>query len=151
MYLIHFFNAQGKYQVPVYQEDVHAMVEVVFTYKDLVPGIRVTQVDEVVFETVQGSVVWPKIAADALAAMAEAFPPALRASALDVLSGYRQSVARAEAAGAGEQELAFAQLRAAEIPLLAYAASEGLNLNGYGYRPAEVIITEIEEADLTGD
>lgn len=146
MYLIHFFSSKGKYQTPVYQDDAHAMVEVVFTYKDLVPGIRVTQADEVVFETEHGRVVWPDIAADALAAMVLAFPPAAKVPALNVLDGYRRATDRAFAADGDTRELTFSHLRAAEIPLLAYAACEGLNLNAFGYRPAEDIITEISAA-----
>jgi hypothetical protein len=55
------------------------------------------------------------------------------------------SVSSALASSAESLELASSQLRAAEVPLLAYAACEGLNLNAYGYRPAEVIITELSE------
>jgi hypothetical protein len=111
--LIHFFNAQGKYQVPVYQADVKAMVEIVVTYKNLVPGIRVTQHDEVVFETDRGTVIWPEISTEALAGMREAYPSAAKAAALDVLQGYMKAVDSAVAAGTDTRELTFAQLCAA--------------------------------------
>lgn len=148
MYLIYFFNAQGNYQVPVYQSDMKAALGIVFTYMDLVPVIRVTQADEVVFETERGKVIWPEIERDTLVDVAKAYPPAAKASALDALPGYIAAIDRAMAAEPQALELAFTQLRAGEIPLLAYAASEGLNLNAYGYRPAEVVITELSERDL---
>lgn len=151
MYRVYFFNAQGKYQVPIYQEDLRACLELVFTYKDLVPGIRVTQSDEVVFETERGAVVWPELDADQLESMAANFPPAAKQATLELLPQYLDAVERAKSADAGEFELASALLRAAELPLLANAAHEDLNLLQFGYRPAEVIITEIEEADLAGD
>lgn len=145
MYLIHFFNAQGNYQVPVYQSDMKATLGIVFTYMKLVPGIRVTQSDEVVFETERGKVIWPEIDGDTLVDVTRAYPPAAKASALDVLPGYITAMDQAMSAAPQARELAFNHLREAEIPLLAYAASEGLNLNGYGYRPAEVVITELSE------
>jgi len=145
MYLIYFFNAQGNYQVPIYQADMKATLAIVFTYMELVPGIRVTESDEVVFETVRGKVIWPDIERDTLDDVAKAYPPAAKASALDVLPGYITAMDRAISAEPQALELAFSQLRAAEIPLLAYAASEGLNLNEYAYRPAEVVITELSE------
>lgn len=145
MYRIHFFNDQGKYQVPIYREDVKATLEIVFTYKNLVPGIRVTQSDEVVFETEFGRVVWPEIEQDQLAEVERAFPPAPKASALDALPVYMAAIDRARDADLGSREPAFNQLRSAEVPLLAYAASEGLNLNHYAYRQAEEIIYEISE------
>lgn len=145
MYRIHFFNEQGLYQVPVYKEDMKATLEIVFTYKALVPGIRVTEFDEVVFETERGRVVWPEIDTDTLTEVELAYPPAVKVSALDVLPSYMSAVDRARAADRRSRETAFAQLRAEEVPLLAYAANEGLNLNNYGYQPAELIITEISE------
>ncbi len=145
MYRIYFFNAQGQYQVPVYSELVQSTIEIVFTFKDVVPGIRVTASDEVVFETEQGKVIWPEFEEVALAHLVKAYPPAMKVSALDVLPGYLSAVDRAKSAGPEERSLAFAQLRAAELPLLANAASEGLNLNEYAYRSAELIITELSE------
>lgn len=151
MYLVYLFNALGKYQVPIYQDDLRASLELVFTYKDLVPRIRVTQSDEVVFETERGVVLWPEIQPDDVAAMVVNFPPAEKHAALELLPLYLDAVDRARSAHASEFELACALLRAAELPLLANAAQEALNLLEHGYRPAEVIITEIEEADLAGD
>lgn len=151
MYRVYFFNAQGMYQVPIYQEDLPACLELVFTYKDLVPGIRVTQSDEVVFETERGAVVWPELDQDQLQSMAARFPPAAKQATLELMPLYLDAVDRATSAGESEFALACAMLRAAELPLLANAAREALNLNQFGYRSAEVIITEIEEADLAGD
>jgi hypothetical protein len=82
MYKIHFFNAQGMYQVPIYRTDLNGMMEIVFSYKDLVPGIRVTEADEVVFETERGVVIWPEIPDDTLSKMAMTFPPVAKVSAL---------------------------------------------------------------------
>jgi hypothetical protein len=150
MYRVYFFNAQGKYQVPIYQEDMRACLELVFTYKDLVPGIRVTQSDEVVFETERGAVLWPDIDAAAVEAIEGNFPPAAEQATLGLMPKYLDSVQRARSADASEFELASSLLRAAELPLLANAAREALNLLEYGYRPVEVVLTEIEEADLAG-
>lgn len=151
MYLIHFFNAQGRYQTPIYQQDTQAALEIVFTYKDLVPRIMVTVNDESAFETERGRVVWPELAEEAIDRLQRAFPAAAAGSALGLLPGYLAEVSRTQMACPELAELAYTQLRAAEIPLLAYAACEGLNLLAHGYQPAEAIISKLMEWHGAGD
>ena len=147
MYKIYFFNNQGMYQVPIYRSEMETALEIVLTFKSVVPGIRVTQSDEVVLESQGSQVVWPEIDEATLAELASRFPSAVATSTVELLPGYFSVMEEAIGSDAESAELVVSRLRAAELQLLAQAAREGLNLNLHGYRPAEVIITELSERD----
>lgn len=147
MYKIYFFNNQGMYQVPIYRSEMETALVIVLTFKSVVPGIRVTQSDEVVLESQGSEVVWPEIDEATLGELARRFPPAVATPTVELLPEYFSAMEEAIGSDSASGELVASRLRDAELQLLAQAAREGLNLNLHGYRPAEVILTELSERD----
>lgn len=144
MYQVYFYNRSGQYQVPIYLESDEAVIGCVFRYIRAVPKILVTENDEIVMETEDGSLLHPEFDEETFEGLRKritAFSPLFGID--EYLDVYQSQVAEFEESGGREREV-FESMIKIEIELLALAAQQGVDLSLLGWKNSGVVEAEVD-------
>lgn len=144
-YVGYFFNEEGQYQSRMYLQSMYKALLLAFTYRKIVPKIMITESDESILTIENGQLVHlaqSSLGAQDINELSLVFQPITEFSFDQTLEHYEQACHSVESECSMANKMMLLKI---EYHLMAIAANQGINLYSYGYRPAEVLITEIEE------
>jgi len=143
-----FFDNQGQYNNKLYPADLESAIEIVLRYRSVAPTIIVTENDEIVLEVQQGKATPPVFDHPAIQRI-EAISPSKvpEGSAMELMEAYRDAMVTVTDQPPGPLATpSYLLLEAIEVPLLAFAAKEGIDLSAHGYQPAGALVAEHRES-----
>lgn len=145
MYVAYFFHETGKYQAKMYLRTIEQCTEFVFRYKNFVPKMMITNSgDESMFEAEAGRIVHPALSQTVIEFWETTVQPYQPTTPLEAL--LEEYIVTMDAMRHGDVKLDAGSkaLETIEVDLLAIAANKNVLLGTYGWRPSDVVTTEIE-------